>query len=400
MEGLHHIMNFNGIDMTYFYRTKDFIHIGEYGNETKSEHRPMMQRWIIDQVKYFIDEFGIDGIRIDLAGQTDKQTLHKLRQAIGYDKIVYGEPWIGSNDPNYENNPDWDWYKVDSPITFFQDDARNAFKGPTDNPRNKATDRGFAGGNPIERERTMMALVNSFPEEIHPNRGINYLDIHDNWALADQFANFEWDGRKGVDEGAFKVAATLLFTSLGPIVINGGTEIMRSKGAAPDFPTEIIKRTSMSNIYIKGRRDTYNLRTPNQYVWENVGKTRRSRGSFGNYKGMQAFWSGLMKFRLSEEGKVFRVGMQPRDNYYRFITPINPYLLGYFVDEKVFVLINTDDESQSFDHIAVPEGNWQLIANDYRVDINGVEAPYRYLQGGKDHHFTLPATSVRIWVKK
>ena len=116
------IFHFGALDMQYYYRTKDFQHIGGYGNEVKTENRPMVQRWLIDQCLHFINEFGIDGFRIDLAGQIDKQTLIALKEAIGHDKILYGEPWIASNDPRYEANPDWDWYKEDSPITFFQDD--------------------------------------------------------------------------------------------------------------------------------------------------------------------------------------------------------------------------------------------------------------------------------------
>ena len=80
MEGQHFLLNFNGLDMLYYYRTRwdaqeqTFKHIGPFGNETKSEDRPMVQRWIIDQCKHLIEEFGVDGFRIDLAGVTDKQT--------------------------------------------------------------------------------------------------------------------------------------------------------------------------------------------------------------------------------------------------------------------------------------------------------------------------------------
>ncbi|MEO0474067.1 MAG: alpha-amylase family glycosyl hydrolase, partial [Bacteroidota bacterium] len=134
MDKVNYYFHWNAIDKQYHYRTKDLEHIGEYGNEVKTENRPMVQRWLIDQCKHFIEEFGIDGFRIDLAGQIDRQTLIKLRRELGEDIIIYGEPWIASADPNYENNPSWDWYKHNSPITFFQDDARNAFKGPTGNP--------------------------------------------------------------------------------------------------------------------------------------------------------------------------------------------------------------------------------------------------------------------------
>jgi len=214
--------NFAAIDVPYFYRTNaqmDFL--GEYGTETKSEERPMMQRWIIEQCTDLIKQYGIDGFRIDLAGQTDQQTLLALKEELDPEIIVYGEPWIASSDPGYENNPDWDWYKEDSPITFFQDESRNAFKGPTGNPVNKQSDRGYAGGNG-KRDKVKMALSAGFEDDKTPLSGINYLDIHDNWALADRFAITDWDGRNGVDEDQYKIAATLLFTSVGPIVLHAG----------------------------------------------------------------------------------------------------------------------------------------------------------------------------------
>lgn len=403
MEGNHWAMNFNGIDMLYYYRTKDFRHIGGYGNETKSENRPMVQRWLIDQCKMFRDEFGVDGIRIDLAGMTDEQSLYKIKQAMGPDWIIYGEPWISPNDPEFRKNPDWDWYKADSPITYFQDDARNAFKGPTSDPNNKYTDRGFAGGNAAERDRTMLALTNGFPEEGDPNRGLNYLDIHDNWALADQFATKDWDGRKGVDEGAYKIAATLLFTSLGPIVIHGGTEFMRSKGAMPDSRGQVIKETRMGKIYLKGRGDTYNALIPNLFVWDNVGKSPKDDKACNcDFKGMQAYWEGLTRFRLSEKGKVFRFGGKvPPPNYYQFIKPENPYLLGYVVKANVLVLVNTAEVANRFQIEALPAGNWRLIADGQQVDfVNGLKGASATLNGGKvPEVITVPATTAMIWVK-
>jgi hypothetical protein len=399
-------MTFNGIDMLYYYRTKDFKHIGGYGNETKSEDRPMVQRWIIDQCKHFRDEFGVDGIRIDLAGMTDKQTLKKLRQEMGEDWIIYGEPWISPNDPEFRANPDYSWYKADAPITFFQDDTRNAFKGPTSDPNSKVRDRGFAGGNTDERERAMLGLTNGFPDEVDPNRGINYLDIHDNWALADQFATYDWDGRLGVDEGAFKVAATLLFTSLGPLVLHGGTEFMRSKGAMPDTRGEVIKQTRMGKIYLKGRGDTYNVRVPNQFVWENIGKNKGEKAKDGtssanNYRDMLAYWQGLIHFRLSDAGKVFRVGMKPRDDYFHFITPTNRGLLGYFVDEKVLVLMNTTGQAATFGDVAFPAGLWRLVADGNKVDYTyGLQGKGSPILGGKTQSIEIPATTAMIWVKK
>ena len=393
--------NFNAIDKLYYYRTKNFKHIGTYGNEVKTENRPMTQRWLIDQCLYFIEEFGIDGFRIDLAGQIDKQTLIALKQAIGEDKILYGEPWIASADPKYENNPDWDWYKEDSPITFFQDDARNAFKGPVFELNSKEMDRGWSGGNFNERNNVMKALSNTFMYEKTPLSGINYLDIHDNFALADQFATNDFDGRFAVDQDEYKMAVTLLYTSLGSIVTHGGSEIMRSKGNAPS--KEVMKETKGGiKNYFHGKGDTYNLRKANQFIWETVGQ-QPINGNANDYKNMHAFWKGLNAFRLSEYGKVFRVAETVRDDYYQWILPIDKSMLGYIVDNKVMVLINAGNTTKTFEKVSIPKGNWKLIANNKEINHqDGIKSLDNVINIKEDKmiDFSMDKTSFQIWVKK
>ena len=396
MDGRHFLFNFNAIDKPYYYRTDEGAeHIGPYGNEVKTEDRPMVQRWVIDQCAFLIEEFGLDGFRIDLAGQIDEQTLIRLRRELGDDVILYGEPWIDVTDPYIRANPDWDWYKEDSPITFFQDDARNAFKGSPFVLEDKKRDRGYAGGNAAEREAVMRALTNDYPQEAEsPNQGINYLDIHDNWALADRFATTGWDGRQGVDEGPYKVAAGLLFTSLGPLVLHGGSEMLRSKGVAP--LDEFERETASGPIHFKGRDDTYNQRRPNQFVWENVGKTDGP----DDIANMIAYWKGLIAFRLSDDGAVFRLGEVPPADYYQWILPPDEHLLGYLVDERVLVLVNVGEAERSFEAVTLPAGPWRLIANAEAVDhVGGVSGADATLQGGT-HTLSVPAASLKIWVRE
>ncbi len=398
MDGNGWFFNFNAIDKQYYYRTKDFEHIGAYGNEVKTEERPMVQRWLIDQCLHWVDEFGIDGFRIDLAGQVDQQTLIALREALGPDKIVYGEAWIGSNDPNFENNPDWDWYKEDSPITFFQDDSRNAYKGPVFELKDPLKDRGWPGGKFDERDNVMKGLSAGFPTDKTPLSGISYLDIHDNFALADQFGE-NFDGRLNVDQDAYKIAVTLLYTTLGPLVTHGGTEIMRSKAHAP--LREVVKTTLDGyKVYMHGYRDTYNHRTANQFLWETVGQKPTDQNK-NDYDNMLAFWKGMNDFRLSDHGKVFRVNQSVTDDYYQWILPENHGTLGYIVKEKVFVLLNADSRTNTFS-TTLPPGTWKLIGINDRIDYsNGIKGDENFqLKGDDPVEITLGPKSLRIWIKE
>jgi pullulanase/glycogen debranching enzyme len=386
MDGRHLLLNFNVLDLPYHYRTNDELdHIGPFGNEVKSEDRPMVQRWIVDQLRHWVEELGVDGFRIDLAGQVDKQTLRRVMRELPGDVIVYGEPWIAPSDPDVRANPDWAWYKADAPITFFQDDARNAFKGsPFD-----VDEPGWAGGDPGARDATMRALENRYDEEPLSTRGISYLDIHDNWALADRFALGDDNNglEDGVDMDAMRIAGGLLFTSAGPVVINGGTEMLRSKGLAPHDEFEV--EVGGGPIAFKGRDDTYNLRAPNRFLWDSL-----EPGS--DAASLRDHWAGLIALRMSDYGSVFRVAEVP-EGHYRWITPDDGHLLGYVVGDRVLVLANNGPQDATLT-VELPEGAWRQVADRERVVLTGVEGPQQHLGGGT-HGLQVPAKSFLIWVR-
>ncbi len=385
MDGRHLLLNFNVLDMPYYFRTDEELnHIGPFGNEIKSEDRPMVQRWIVDQLRHWVEALGVDGFRIDLAGQIDKQTLRKVKRELPADLIIYGEPWIAPSDPDVRANPEWSWYKADAPITFFQDEARNAFKGsPFD-----VEERGWAGGDGSAREATMRALANDFAEEPSSTAGINYLDIHDNWTLADRYAlNADHDGRQGVDAAAIRIAAGLLLTSAGPVVMHGGTEMLRSKGLAPH--EEFAVETAAGPIQFKGRDDTYNLRAPNRFLWESL-----APGS--EQVAMRDWWRGLLALRMSEHGSVFRVAEVP-EGHYRWIVPEEATLLGYVVGGQLLVVANSGSQDGIMT-VELPDGAWRQVAGTESIDLDGVDSEYALLTGGT-HDLRVQAGAFLVWVR-
>ena len=382
----HLLLNFNVLDLPYYYRTDDDVdHIGPFGNEVKTEERPMVRRWLLDQTTHWLEELGVDGFRVDLAGQIDKQTLRWLRANLPPHFVVYGEPWIPPSDPDVRANPAWAWYKADAPITFFQDDARNAFQGsPFD-----VNDRGWAGGDPNARSAAMKALANDYAEEPRTTSGISYLDIHDNWALADRYALKDHNGLEGVDLPAVRIAAGLLLTSAGPVVIHGGTEMLRSKGLAPleKFTVE----AAGGLIEFQGRGDTYNLRAPNRFLWDTL-----APGS--PQAAMRDWWRGLIALRMSEHGQVFRVAEVP-PGHYRFITPDDAHLLGYVVGGRILVLADNGTGEGVF-RFDLPDGSWRQVADRERVDLmRGVGGPYARLRGGPQE-IRVGGGSFLIWVRE
>lgn len=383
MDGRHRLLHFNVLDKAYWYRTDDdYEHIGPFGNELKTEDRPMVQRWLIDQLRHWVDELGVDGFRFDLAAQIDRQTLRRVREALPADVLLYGEPWMPPSDPQVAANPEWAWGKHNAPIPFFQDDARNALQGSPFEVR----DRGWAGGNAGARAAAVQAIENRYAEEPVATAGVNYLDIHDNWALADRYAlDPDHDGRRGVDLAAIRRAAGLLLTSAGPVVIHGGTEMLRSKGLAPRDHHQV--HGPFGTIHFNGRHDTYNLRAPNRFVWSDLEPGSPAAS-------MRDWWRGLIALRRSDIGRVFRTAVVPEGHYHFFLPP-DERLLGYRVGGRVLVLANNGlDEG----HVGVelPAGCWRPITTFDRIDPAGVGSPDLHSQGGH-HTLAVPAGAFLVW---
>ena len=80
----------------YFYRFDDdgtFANGSGCGNETASD-REMVRKYIVESVKYWVNEYHVDGFRFDLMGIHDIETMKAIRTEL--DKIdpsifIYGE---------------------------------------------------------------------------------------------------------------------------------------------------------------------------------------------------------------------------------------------------------------------------------------------------------------------
>ena len=71
------------------------------GNEFKSE-APMARRLILDSLKYWVKEYGVDGFRFDLMALIDQETMREAERElreIDPGIILFGEPWTGGATP-------------------------------------------------------------------------------------------------------------------------------------------------------------------------------------------------------------------------------------------------------------------------------------------------------------
>lgn len=238
--------NFNQLVPGYYYRqTTDgrFSNATACGNETASE-RPMMRKFILESMKYWVQEYHIDGFRIDLMGVHDIETmnlvsreLHKIRPDI----LLYGEGWTAGSSPLPDSARALKRYayKLDR-VAVFSDDIRDGIKGSVFNHE----DRGFASGKPGMEESIKFGIVASCPHPqvnynsvnyskapyaSQPHHTVTYAECHDNHVLWDKLAISAKDAMAAQREKMHRLALSIVMTSQGIPFLHAGTEFLRTK---------------------------------------------------------------------------------------------------------------------------------------------------------------------------
>jgi pullulanase len=208
------------------------------GNEFKSE-ASMARRLILDSLKFWATEYGVDGFRFDLMALIDQETIRQadreLRR-INPGIILFGEPWTGGTSPLTDKTDKTAIRKV--PAGAFNDDFRNALKGSPDRD-----DPGWIQNGSNRDALKAAMLINDWYGS--PGQSINYMTCHDNLVLWDKLVHSMPEASDALRMETMKLGYLVLFTSQGVPFIHGGEEFARTKGGnnnsfeAPDSVNEV-----------------------------------------------------------------------------------------------------------------------------------------------------------------
>ena len=247
--------NFHRTYPDYYYRftaDKKYSNGSGCGNETASD-QPMMRKFMIESVKYWINEYHIDGFRFDLMGCHDIETMNEIRKAV--DEIdptifIYGEGWSAGACaiPNERLG-----MKANIPqmpgIAAFSDEIRDALRGPFDDDSKtgwigtgtrilksselavmkESLKFGIAGC--IAHPQVDMTKVNysKEPWALEPTQMMSYVSCHDDMCLVDRLKA----SLPGISEAELirldLLAQTTVFTSQGVPFMLSGEELLRTK---------------------------------------------------------------------------------------------------------------------------------------------------------------------------
>ena len=206
------------------------------GNDTASE-RKMMRKYIVDSVKYWAKEYGIDGFRFDLMGLIDLETIKEVREAvhaIDPNSIILGEGWDMSQLPYGNRTIQPNAYKLaeNNGVAFFNDSFRDAVKGQGDDGVT-----GFVSGNRYSDNLVMQNLYGCQPGNAsctgrrYANAGqtVQYVEAHDNLNLYDKLKKSLTNETEENLKKRVMLANSLVMFAHGMPFFELGQEFLRSK---------------------------------------------------------------------------------------------------------------------------------------------------------------------------
>lgn len=245
--------NFQRISPDYYYRkTAD----GRYsdgsgcGNETASE-KPLMRTYMIESVKYWVNEYHIDGFRFDLMGVHDIETMNQIRHEVNNidpSIYIYGEGWSAGSCayPTEKLAMKANAQKLDG-IGAFSDEMRDALRGPFSDDHKGGFLAGVSGQEEsikfgivgaIQHPQVDMTKVNysKAPWTNSPSQMVSYVSCHDDMCLTDRLRT----SMPGINTDELirldLLAQTAVFTSQGVPFMLCGEEMLRDKkGVANSF---------------------------------------------------------------------------------------------------------------------------------------------------------------------
>ncbi len=372
--------NFERTVPGYFYRQRPdgtYADGSACGNETASD-RPLMRKYMIESVLYWMNEYHIDGFRFDLMGIHDIETMNEIRKAataVDPTVFIYGEGWAASAPQMPEDSLAMKANTHRMPgIAVFSDELRDGLRGPfNDNHRGA-----FLAGLPGSEESVKFGIVGAVkhpqvnydsvnyskaPWAGQPAQMISYVSCHDDMCLVDRLKasipDITPDGLVKLD----KLAQTAVFTSQGIPFIYAGEEVMRDKkGVHNSF------ESPDSVNAIDWRRKTLHADV------------------FAYYKGLIQLRKAHPAFRMGDAEMVRK--------HLEFLPVEGGNLVAFCLKdhangdawEEIVVVLNARKE---YARLSLPEGKYTLVCKDGLINLQGLGTLY----GGE---IGIPAQSAMI----
>lgn len=369
--------NFNVIVPGYFSRIDEdgnYSNGSGCGNDTASE-RSMVKKYIVDSVKYWADEYHIDGFRFDLVGLLDTETINEIVAEVHKDHpnvIFYGEGWTMdttltkdgytlATQKNSTETPEF---------AYFNDTLRDALKGNVFN----TSETGFvsgASGKEETIEQCFMGLASDWCTT--PAQSVNYASCHDNLTLMDRISRSTPNASTEDRIKMNNLSAAIYLTSEGIPFMQAGEEMLRTK------------------VKSGGGFDENSYASPdsvNSLKWDTLNE-EQYQNVYNYYKGLIAFRKEHAALRLTNAEDV-KAHVKPIDGLDENVVAmqIDGGVNGE-VSDGMFLIFNANNADTE---ITLPEGAWDVC-------INGETAGTEVLETITEGKVTVSPISAMVLVK-
>lgn len=290
--------------------------IGGFGNNLATNHK-MAEKLMVDSVKYWFEEYKIDGMRWDMMGDATAEAVQNAYDAaaeINPKALFIGEGWRtfggAAADPSLAGKgADQDWMDKTDNVGVFSDEFRNELKsgyGSEGQPRFIT-----GGARPIATIFNNIKAEPSNTPADDPGDIVPYIEAHDNLTLHDVIAQtIKKDPAIEKNEleiqKRIRLGNMLVLTSQGTAFIHAGQEYGRTKqwnstSVPQDKYTEMFDSEGKSFGYFI--HDSYDSSDAvNMFDWTKA----TDESQFPVQNTTRKYTSGLMELRKSTD--AFRLG--------------------------------------------------------------------------------------------
>ena len=328
----------------------------------------MFGKFMVDSTAYWVEEYNLDGLRFDLMGLHDLETMQNVESAvhtINPEAVIYGEGWTmgstidGSPQANQSNiSKIIPTGNAIGGIAVFNDAIRDGLKGSVFEKTSQGFINGAAGANWAkvlfgikggEGIGQTWAVKNAMV--------VNYMSAHDNNTLWDKLLlsnpNATDDDRNRMNH----LGAAILMISKGTPFWQAGEEMLRTKD---------------------GDENSYKSSDAiNNIDWSVLQESSRE------YKTM-CYYRGLIAMR--KHFSIFTDSAAQITNVEEFGSGVITITFDDGQGGQVLVVINPNNTNLPF----TLSGEWNLVADDTRAGTD--------LLARETGNITLTGISIRIYV--
>ncbi|MGQ8872509.1 type I pullulanase [Paenibacillus sp. TSA_86.1] len=353
------------------------------GNEVATE-RSMVRKFIIDSVRFWAEEYHVDGFRFDLMGLIDvttmKQLASELHSQVSPSILLYGEPWAAMESPLGEEMT-LKGTQRGAGFAVFNDNFRGVIKGDSD-----GDGKGFATGEDGKEDELWTGVQGSIHDFTEgPAETINYVTVHDNLNLWDKvartqglqdmlgFFDYNEDGSiRGFDHVNEAVREADPYLQIDPdhvlenetvkrcLLANG--IVLTSQGIPLIAAGDELLRSKYGDVNSHESGDVVNA-----IHWDHK---QRFQPVFDYYRGL---------IRMRREHPAFRMRTGEAIEQHVRLLQKEKGLLAYELQgatadvddawQRIMVIYNASRESHV---VSIPSGTWEVVVEDGRAGVNSL----------------------------